>query len=267
MSSLRSVVEVTAPRLIATDLDGTIVRSDGTVSARTVAAFGRAIAAGAKLVLVTGRPPRWMREIATAIGQTGLAICANGAIVYDLDTERVVHSRQIEPDVLSLATTRLRAAMPDVAFAIEREDGFHCEPAYRTWADPTPPPTLSLTLPAVKLLALEPAYEPDALMRQAEHTVGGIVTVTRSSDRGLIEMSAHGVSKASALAGLCAELGVPAADVAAFGDMPNDVPMLSWAGRSYGVANAHPAVLAVVDHAVPSNDEDGVAATLEEFFP
>jgi hypothetical protein len=104
-------------------------------------------------------------------------------------------------------------------------------------------------------------------MEKAEKAVGDLVTVTHSSGRGLLEMSARGVTKASALAELCTEQGVPAADVIAFGDMPNDLPMLIWAGRSYGVANAHPIVLAAVGHHTASNDDDGVALILERLFP
>ncbi len=96
--------------------------------------------------------------------------------------------------------------------------------------------------------------------------VGDLVLPTHSNGDRPIEMSAVGVTKASTLAELCERHGIPASEVAAFGDMPNDLPMLTWAGRSYAVANAHPAVLAAVDHKVPANDEDGVARTLEELF-
>ena len=82
----------------------------------------------------------------------------------------------------------------------------------------------------------------------------------------LLELSAAGVSKATTLARLCAELGVDAADVVAFGDMPNDLPMLAWAGTAYAVANAHPSVLAAVERRAASNDEDGVAQVLEQLF-
>src|SRR3712207_3885891 len=80
------------PRLVASDLDGTLVRSDGTVSDRTRAALEAVEAAGSVLVLVTGRPPRWMHPVVEATGHRGIAVCANGALVYDLHTERVVRS-------------------------------------------------------------------------------------------------------------------------------------------------------------------------------
>lgn len=264
-------MDTTPPRLVATDLDGTIVRSDGTVSARTAAAFARIEPAGSTFVLVTGRPPRWLGSVVDVLGHRGLAICANGALVYDLHTERVVRKHLIAPEAIAEAVERLRAAVPGLTFAVEREDGFFYEASHNPWVSAAIGHEVDdaalVSGPGSKLLAVHSEHGPDTLMERAEIVVGGLVTVTHSSGRGMIEMSAYGVSKASALAELCADRDVHPADVAAFGDMPNDLPMLCWAGRSYAVANAHPDVLAVVDHKVPGNDDDGVAQTLERMFP
>ncbi|MFC4908543.1 HAD family hydrolase [Actinomadura gamaensis] len=262
------------PRLIATDLDGTIVRSDGTVSDRTVEALGRVERAGATLVMVTGRPPRWMHEIAEAVGHRGVAICANGAVRYDLHTESVLAAKLIEPEVIAKVVERLRAVEPEFRFAVEYPDGFGFEARYNLgrWdADalggrPVDGEGL-ISRPGTKLLAFHPEREPDGLARRAMEAVGDLVTVTHSSGRGLLEMSAHGVTKATALAEFVADLGLAADHVVAFGDMPNDLPMLTWAGRSFGVANAHPDVLAAVTDTTDSNDEDGVASVLERLFP
>ncbi|MFG1998072.1 Cof-type HAD-IIB family hydrolase [Spirillospora sp. NPDC048911] len=262
------------PRLIATDLDGTIVRSDGTISARTVDALARVERAGATLVMVTGRPPRWMHEIANAVDHHGIAICANGAVVYDLHTETVVRARMIEPDVIAKAVERLRAAVPELRFAVEYPTGFVFEARYNLgrWdaealgGRPVDGETL-VSRGGTKLLAFHPNADPDSLAEKAEKAVGELVTVTHSSGRGLLEMSAQGVTKASALAELCAEYQIAAAEVVAFGDMPNDLPMLTWAGTSYGVANAHPLVLSTVTGTTARNDDDGVAQVLERLFP
>lgn len=263
---------MTPPRLIATDLDGTVVRSDYTVSERTVAAFARVERAGAMLVLVTGRPPRWMRSVAHAVAHRGVAICANGAIVYDLHTEQVVGTHLIPAAALRAAIERLRAALPDAGFAVEHAGGLLFADGYELshWDSMTPPVPTPLdelmARPAAKLLVRHPELEADALLAEATGVVGDLVLPTHSNGDRLIEMSAVGVTKATTLAELCARHGIAAADVAAFGDMPNDLPMLSWAGRSFAVANAHPAVLAAVEHKVAANDEDGVARTLEELF-
>jgi len=84
-----------------------------------------------------------------------------------------------------------------------------------------------------------------------------------SSTFGLLEIAAAGVTKASGLAELAASHGITPDEVAAIGDMPNDVPMLQWAGASYAVANAHPAALAAADEVLASNDEDAVAVLIE----
>ncbi|ACY95733.1 Cof-like hydrolase [Thermomonospora curvata DSM 43183] len=262
------------PRLVATDLDGTLVRSDGTISARTVQALARVERAGSTLVMVTGRPPRWMRDAAAAVDHRGIAICANGAVLYDLHTETVLRTRLIEAEVVDEVVRRLREAAPEFRFAVEYTDGFVYEASYDLgrWdlealgGRPVGEREL-VSRGGIKLLAFHPGADPDRLAEETRKAVGDLVTVTHSSGRGLMEMSAHGVTKASALAELCAERGVAAADVVAFGDMPNDLPMLTWAGTSYGVANGHPDVLSAVTHTIGRNDDDGVAKVLEQLFP
>ncbi|MEW2359231.1 HAD family hydrolase [Spirillospora sp. NPDC029432] len=261
------------PRLIATDLDGTIVRSDGTVSDRTVAALARVERAGATLVMVTGRPPRWMKDIAAEVGHHGVAICANGAVLYDLHTETVLRTHEIEPRVIEQVVRKLREAVPELRFAVEHPDGFFFEASYnlgrwdaRRFGGQAVDDATLFSKSGTKLLALHPAADPDSLAARAIGAVGDLVTVTHSSGRGLLEMSAQGITKASALAEFCNEQGITSAQVAAFGDMPNDLPMLTWAGTSYGVANAHPDVLATVTHTTASNDDDGVAQILEKYY-
>ncbi|TXK35057.1 HAD family hydrolase [Nonomuraea sp. C10] len=262
-----------APRLVATDLDGTALRTDGTVSPRTAAAFARVEDAGAMLVFVTGRPPRWMHPVAGAVRHRGLAVCANGALIYDMHTERVVKSHLIDPEVLEEVVSQLRANVPDLSFSVEYEGGHAHESDFRlgTWDGATTGRARlrgeSLTSRAcVKLLALHPELGPDELHATVHELVGHLVTATHSSGRGLIEMSAIGVTKATALATLAERHDIEQSQVVAFGDMPNDLPMLTWAGTSYAVANAHPGVLAAVDHVTAANDEDGVALVLEELY-
>ncbi|QYC37781.1 Putative phosphatase [Nonomuraea coxensis DSM 45129] len=259
------------PRLVATDLDGTALRRDGTVSPRTVAAFTRVEDSGAVLMFVTGRPPRWMRGVASAVRHHGLAICANGALIYDLHTERIVESHLIEVDVLEEVVAQLRANVSDLVFSVEYEAGFAHESDFLLGgldrvAGAARQAGSMTGRPCAKLLALHPHMGADELHAMVHELVGHLVTATHSSRRGLIEMSAQGVTKATALAAFATEQGIEAGEVVAFGDMPNDLPMLSWAGTSYAVANAHPDVLAAVDHVTAANDEDGVAQVLEKLF-
>jgi Cof subfamily protein (haloacid dehalogenase superfamily) len=259
------------PRLIATDLDGTLARSDGTISARTRAAVLGAQQAGSVFVMVTARPPRWLHDLSDLVGDHGVAIVANGAILYDVVRRKAIRTRLIEPGVALDVARAIRSEIPDVQFAIERSNRYGQEPDYlNRW--PKPEDTLVaavevlLSEPAAKLLVRHPSWHSDELLARIGPVVGDRVTASHSGGHGLVEISATGVSKAAMLADFAAEQGIPAAATIAFGDSINDLPMLAWAGTSYGVANAHADVLAVVDVVCPANDEDGVAAVLEELF-
>ncbi|MGI9132010.1 MAG: HAD family hydrolase, partial [Candidatus Nanopelagicaceae bacterium] len=105
------------PKLIATDLDGTIVPHLGPISDRTIAAFKRAHEAGIEIFFVTGRPPRWMKEVKEAFG-FGNAICANGAILYDLMNERVIEEWLIPKETQLDIVNRLRKNLPGIYFAV-----------------------------------------------------------------------------------------------------------------------------------------------------
>jgi HAD superfamily hydrolase (TIGR01484 family) len=266
-------VTTRAFRVVATDLDGTVVRGDGSVSSRTGAALAAAAGAGALVVIVTGRPPRWLAGISEATGHHGVAICANGALVYDLSTERVVASRPIDLDVVRDVMARLRAALPGIGFALERVDGqFAHEPEYHPRWSPDAQTLIGdldevMVKPVARLLARQEGVGSDDLLARAREIVGdGVANLTHSSIDGLLEISAYGVTKATTLAELVDSRGLGADDVIAFGDMPNDLAMLEWAGYGVAVANAHPDVLAIVDEVTASNDDDGVARVLERLF-
>ena len=251
------------PRLVATDLDGTLLRTDGTVTARTVRALRDVERAGVQLVVVTARPPL------DVIGDHGLAICANGAYVYDVVGRRMVSEHTLTRDVVTEIAADLRLALPGIAFAVERRDGPGLEPDYvERYPVPQGSPIAVLEqlidpLPG-KLLARHEELDPQEFIAAVTRVVGDRAVVAYSGAGGLAEISAIGVTKAAALADWCLGHGIEAADVWAFGDMPNDLPMLSWAGRSYAVATAHPAVVAVATDRCASNDDDGVARVLAE---
>ena len=240
-------------RLVATDLDGTIVRSDGTISDRTRDALAAAEDAGLVVVFVTGRPPRWMKDVSDATGHRGLAVCANGAIVYDLHTERIVQEFPIDVDVARRLVTALREHLPEIVLLFERGAG-----AFELEGE--------LTEPVVKILARQEGLSADELDARAHEVIGELaelITVTYGGTEGLVEVSAAGITKAFGLERLAAEHGIAPEQVVAFGDMPNDLPMLAWAGHAVAVANAHPDVLAAADEVTGTNDEDGVAAVIE----
>jgi hydroxymethylpyrimidine pyrophosphatase-like HAD family hydrolase len=254
--------------LVASDLDGTLLRSDGSVSARTVRAVRAVQDAGIHWVVATARPPRWLHELVDVVGDHGVAICSNGAFVYDVVGRRVRSERTLTRDVLAALVAALRSAVPDITFAVEHREGFGREPDYEdTYREPDVLTVVTgaglFEPPPGKLLARSPSTPPGEFLRLVEEVVGESAVVAFSGATGLAEISAAGVTKAAVLADYCADLSIVADAVWAFGDMPNDVPMLAWAGTSFAVANGHPDAREAADHACPANDDDGVAVVLE----
>lgn len=259
------------PSLVATDLDGTLLDSTGQVSARTREVLDELDRRGVPVVFVTGRPIRWMEDLWDAVGGHGLAICSNGGIVYDVATHSVRRARTIEPEVGLRVADVLRRRIPGTTFALEKTGGFAREERFlgrhrEPLGIPIGPLDRIFDNTVVKLLALHDEIAPETYWQRVDELVQDLVTPTWSSTFSLVEMSAKGVTKASTLADLAVELGVTRADVIAFGDMPNDIPMLQWAGTSYAMADAHPAARAAALHQAPGHDEDGVARVLADVF-
>ena len=257
--------------MIASDIDGTLLHGDGTMSERTVRALRDAEASGLTVVLCTGRPPRWMKPIAEVTGHTGLAVCANGAIVYDLHTEQVVESFPIDVEVGRRLASALKELVPGAQLAVERAEGMWRESAYEPIA-PTGHTEATfeemLAEPMVKLIAKHPEMTSSELHAAAHEAIADLAELaeTTYSAGSIIEISAAGVTKAFGLERMAAERGIDAAEVVAFGDMPNDIPMLVWAGRGVAVGNAHPDVLDIADEVTGTNDDDGVAAVIERLL-
>jgi hydroxymethylpyrimidine pyrophosphatase-like HAD family hydrolase len=258
-------VPTTTPRLVATDLDGTLVRSDGTISAYTAWVLAELDRRDVPVVFVTGRPLRWAREVFEHVGSHGLAVLTNGAMVWDVAADCPRIERLVSRETVLHVSRLLREAMPDVQFSIETADGWSTEVGH--WRGGRIGPLREGTLeeivdrPVLKLLARRAGVDPDEFTAHARSLVGDVVEVTHSSFP-LLEISARGVTKASTLAMLCEELAIAPADVVAFGDMPNDLPMLGWAGTSYAMADGHPDVVERASHLAPSHDDDGVARVL-----
>ncbi|HET6151407.1 MAG TPA: Cof-type HAD-IIB family hydrolase [Marmoricola sp.] len=258
-------------RLIATDLDGTLVHSDGTITPRTAAALVAVEEAGVDVVFVTGRPLRWAREVFDHVGQHGFAIVSNGALVWDVAGSAPYLTRAIDPTVVLEVAERLRAAVPETYFAAETAEGIALESRFLE-RHPIPEGSNRGTLaeilagPAYKLLARHETLAAQEFWDAARAAVSDLVEVTWSSATALLEISARGVTKASTLDLFCTERGIDPSEVVAFGDMPNDIAMLEWAGMSYAMANAHPSVREIATRTADSNDDDGVAVVLEEIL-
>ncbi len=262
------------PKLIATDLDGTIVPHYTGVSDRTIAAFTKARDLGVEIFFVTGRPPRWMPEIRDAFG-FGSAICANGAMVYDLMKNEVLEEFNISVAVQLEVVAKLREVIPPISFAIEYGDEFHHEskyvPRWDIGVDMQPVERIEdrCIRPAFKMLARCSDYElsSDEMLAIAEREVGHLATITHSNgSEALLEISALGVSKGETLAKMAARLGITAEDVVSFGDNPNDFSMLQWAERSWAMSDGHADAPLHAKFVADPCEADGVAAVIEQLL-
>jgi Cof subfamily protein (haloacid dehalogenase superfamily) len=259
------------PRLIASDMDGTLLRGDDTVSEATVAELDRWRADGVPVVLATGRPPRWMRGIRDVLGH-GTAVCCNGAVLLDLERFEIVHEEPLPTGILESLTTELRRRRPDTWFAVEYGLEFRHEPIYKPRWDVDAPGVSEASLdelvaqPVAKLLARHENLPRDEFVALVEDVVAGRATVTNSSTDALAEISAAGVTTASGLAKVAAGYGIGPEDVVVFGDMPNDIAAFEWVraagGRAVAMAHAHADLMAVATDVTGTNDDDGVAAFL-----
>ncbi len=261
-------------RLLATDLDGTLLRSDLSVSPRTSKAIAAAEDAGIHVVILTARRARsFVGVIGDAIPR-GLAVCSNGAIVYDLATHTTVRSHAFE--LTELRTFLDRAAAHDVVYAWETPDeGFRTH-AYAevAFAQEGPPPAMLGRIDVVddiaedhvvtKVLLRHATLSPEELyelLLPVAHPVSVVI-----SGGPFVEVMAPGITKAFALEQLCADYRITSDEVVAVGDHTNDLPMLRWAGRGVAMGNAHPHVLAEIPEVTATNDEDGLAMVIESLL-
>ena len=269
------------PKLIATDLDGTFLSPDESVSQLNSEAVLAAQEAGVTVLFATGRPVRWLEVIRGLPGAHPTVIASNGAALYDAQADQILDRVCIRADDAFDAVARIRTVVEDVSFAFESGTKFGHEPHYRTWqpsdmqpGDSSDPDIFSGPLESiiredlVKVLVQSRSLHSDDLLARVDSVIAGRLSATHSSSRGygLVEISARGVDKGAMLARVCARMDIDPADVAAFGDMPNDISMLSWVGQPYVVANAHPTLLSLGFTQVPPNSESGVGQTIRRLL-
>lgn len=271
------------PLLIASDVDGTLIDDHERVPRKVQLAIRRAVSAGAVFALATGRPPRWIHPILSQLQLKPVCVCANGAIVYDAATDTMLDVCNLSPEVLWQIVGLAREALAPhggAGFAVERagESAWAPErelflvspeyvPAWFSEDNGMVPLDELLSVPAIKLLIrnefLTSAEIYDVVAPVIPKT---LAHVTFSVPDGLIEVAAPGVTKARGVQFLADRIGASAKDVVAFGDMPNDIEMLRWAGLGVAMENAMPEVKAVADEVTLSNNEGGIALVLRRWF-
>ncbi|MET0757947.1 MAG: HAD family hydrolase [Mycobacterium sp.] len=270
---------MTLPALIASDVDGTLLDDDETITARTRAAVHAAVADGAQFVLATGRPPRWVRPVVDALGFAPMAVCANGAVIYDPSTDRILSARTLSADALGELAEIASRVIPGSGLAVERvgrsahdaaTPQFVSSPGYEhAWLNPDNTEVSIedlLSAPAIKLLIRKAGAASSDMAAELAKYVGVKGDITYSTNNGLVEVMPLGISKATGVEAVARPLGITAEDVVAFGDMPNDVPMLLWAGHGVAMGNAHPEAVAAANEVTAPNHDDGLARVLERWW-
>jgi Cof subfamily protein (haloacid dehalogenase superfamily) len=262
------------PRLIATDLDGTLLRPDGTLSDRTAAALQAVAAEGVTVVFATGRPPFIAaREIAAAGSGVHYGVMANGAIVCTLPAVEVLHSVSFSAAIAREAVRVLRLHDPALGFAFATDRGFTAEAGFHERmpvhaGNDTVADALSGhddATEAIKLFAFHPTRGAHALTEELPAVLGPSLTVSHMGAEA-VEIAPAGVDKGVGLQWLLDHLGVDGHDVMVFGDEINDLPMFAVAGRRVAVQNANPAVRDAADEVTESNADDGVAVVIERLL-
>ena len=262
------------PKLIATDLDGTLVRSDDTVSAYTHEVLDRVRAAGIRIVGATGRGPRLTELTRNDIRAADFLVLAHGGWVYDCADPVPLRSERLPGHVLSGLLADMEAEVGPLTVMVEALE----HPGAPLWGTRAPNWRYEvvveertrgdcLTCDVIKAYACSPDHHVDDLLDVARRIMPSHVASVTQAGLNVVEICPPAVDKGTGLAVVAQAVGVDPADALVFGDMPNDLPMFAWAGwHRVAVANAHPSVLAVADEVTLSNDEDGVAVFLDKLL-
>jgi Cof subfamily protein (haloacid dehalogenase superfamily) len=266
------------PKLVATDLDGTLLDSAGEVSPRTRAALEASWDAGIPVVGVTGRGPRLLDSVRVALDCRGIAVLAQGGFVVDLERDEVLRTVGLPRHQAMEVIARIEAVAGDLIVAVEdaAEQGEVHSPLRVQhgfdWPYPEPAHLLprDQVLPegaVLKVFLRSSALGQDELLALAQRVVDPADAEVTHAGLGFIEVLPPGITKATGLAIALERYGVDLGDVLVFGDMPNDLPMIAAVteagGRAVAVANAHPAVRAAAPELTSGHDADGVARYLE----
>lgn len=255
------------PRVIAVDLDGTLVPPSGDVPAGVAAAIERVQSEGAIVVAATGRSLSTTGYVARDAGMHEFAVVSNGAMLVTVDPEAVVEARTFDAtDLLA----ELAGLMPEATFAVERPDGVFL--TTRHFIDRG----VALDVREVPYADLleQPAVR--VIVRSEEHVeedIGPLVAhldmhsiAFGMTDVAWLDVGIKGVTKATGLQALCQRLEIDRADVLAIGDAMNDAEMLQWAGYSVAMGHAKPEIQALADFVTSAVPGQGVVEVLDRLY-
>ncbi len=272
MTAERMSADLPPPRFVASDLDGTLFTSERQVAERTATTLRRVVAGGATVVAATGRSHWTAVSRLESVGAIRWAICSNGSTLFDFESMTVTDRRLLDAAACA-AIADLRPVLPGVGLAWEHESGIDRDRAFveqhrrrnggHAFEEPSVPfdPGRALN----KVLVGHDELDHDEILATIRPLLPNELEVS-SSGAPFVEITAAGVHKGAALARLTDAMGVDPTEVVAFGDQQNDLAMLTWAGRGYAMANAHPSVLAATTLRAPHHEDHGVAQVLEALF-
>jgi HAD superfamily hydrolase (TIGR01484 family) len=255
------------PRLVAVDLDGTLVHQSAGIAAGVAEAVQRVTDAGAHVVAATGRSLSTTGFVAREAGMHEYAIVSNGAMLVRIDPEEVVHALTFEASTL---LDDLSARLPNATIAVERTDGVFL--TSRHFVDRG----VSFDIREVSWdeLGADPVVR--VIVRSDDHVAEGLGSVARHyagyslsfgvTDVAWLDLGILGVNKATGLAELCARLGIDSSDVLAIGDSMNDAEMLQWAGYAVAMGSARPAIRDLADHVTGAEPGEGVVQVLDQLY-
>jgi Cof subfamily protein (haloacid dehalogenase superfamily) len=260
-------------RLIAIDLDGTLLNDRKEVTAKTVRSLACAVASGVRVVIASARPPRSVRAVYNALRLDTWQINYNGALVWDEPSRGVVAHTPLDGALVRTMIDRARRRFDDVLVTCEIIDRWHTDREEQTYTTETgrlfPPDVIApldafCNQPITKLMLLGPPAMMQALAADLAGAFAGRITIV-CTDSDLIQITHPDASKGAALVTVAAHYGVPLAQTMAIGDAANDIGMLQAAGVGVAMDNATPAVKAIADWVAPSNNDHGVCAALRRF--
>ena len=266
------------PKLVASDLDGTLLSSTGEISPRTRAAMEACWDAGIPVVGVTGRGPRLLETVREALDGRGIAVLAQGGFVVDLERDEVLRTMGLPRDQAARVIQQVESVAGELVVAVEDaheqsrerrplrvQHGFNWP--YPEPADFLPRHEVLPPGPVLKVFLRSLLLGQDELLARAQRTIDPADAEVTHAGLGFIEVLPPGITKATGLQVALERYGVDLADVLTFGDMPNDLPMIEAVrlagGRAVAVANAHPVVRAATPERTSGNDADGVARYIE----
>ncbi len=269
------------PRLVALDIDGTLLKwlegvgaTEERIAPAVFEAVRRARAAGAAIVLASGRSPHGMTRIAEALDLAGDAddpvwvVASNGAVVFRYPPLEVVHEETF--DARPAVRTVLERHPSALVAVEERGIGYRVSshfPEGELSGDMILTDVEEIVAgPVSRVIVRDPEATADEFLLLAEelglHGINYVVGWT-----AWLDLAPVGVSKASGLEYVARELGLSAADALAIGDGRNDIEMLQWAGRGVAMGQAVEEVLAAADHVTDTVYDDGAAVELGRWFP